>query len=124
MTTELAFRIMISTPGVYKKLGVAKGTVAAWRYNIKTGARKISLDRKVELLNKAGFCLLQEMRWTLVRDDDAVCLPAREIDYLHDFPGLTLIGKRAGMADETIRRANKAIVEDPARFRKIYKQMA
>lgn len=122
MTTELAFRIMISSRGIYKKLAVTKGTVARWRHNIKTGSGSISLDRKVDLLKKAGFILKQEMRWTLIAEDAQPL--KKEIDYLNDFPGLTLIGKRAGMHDETIRRANKAIVEDPSKFRKIYKQMA
>lgn len=123
MTTDLAFRIMISTRGIYKTLGLAKGTVAKWRHDIKTGNNKISLDKKVELLLKAGFKIRQEMRWTIINiadDSNAV----KDIDYLTDFPGLTLVGRRAGMKDETIRRANKMIIEDPSKFRKIYKLMA
>jgi len=123
MTTDLAFRIMISTRGIYKTLCVAPGTVAKWRHDIKNGTYKISLDKKVQLLLKAGFKMRQEMRWTIVNvgDNDS---EIKDVDYLTDFPGLTLVGRRAGMKDETIRRANKMIVEDPAKFRKIYKLMA
>ncbi len=122
MTTELAFQIMISTRGIYKKLGVTRGTVGRLRYNLKHN-KSISLNYKIQLLQKAGFVIIQELRWTLANTHPAPN-EKKEIDYLYDFPGLTFIGRRAGMHDETIRRANKSIVEDPKRFAKIYRQLA
>ena len=121
MTTELAFEIMIAKRGIYKQLGIAKGTVGKIRYDLKHG-KTISINQKISLLQKAGFVIIQDLRWTLagslVKPKDK-----KEIDYLHDFPGLTFIGRSAGMHDETIRRANESIVRDPKRFAKIYRQL-
>jgi uncharacterized membrane protein (DUF2068 family) len=63
MTTDEAFEHMIPTRGIYHKLGLAKGTVGKMRNDLKTGNAKILIDRKIALLQKAGYKLKQEIVW-------------------------------------------------------------
>lgn len=63
MTTEEAFNKMIFTRGIYHKIGLAHGTVASMRNAIKTGKNNISLDKKIQLLERAGYEIKQPMLW-------------------------------------------------------------
>lgn len=46
----------------------------------------------------------------------------RETDYLIEYPYLTLLGRTAGLSDDTIRKINKKIVENPDDLLKIYSE--
>lgn len=63
MSTEEAFNQMIFTRGIYHKIGLAHGTVASMRHAIKKGKNNISLDKKIELLQRAGYKIAQPMLW-------------------------------------------------------------
>jgi hypothetical protein len=63
MTTDKAFEEMINTRGIHNDLGVSQKLVSAYRQHLKNG-RHITIDQKFELLNKAGFQLVQEPKWT------------------------------------------------------------
>lgn len=63
LTTDEAFKEMINTRGIYKRLGIHEGTVRRMRSDMRAGIKNITLDKKVELLTKAGFPMVQEMRW-------------------------------------------------------------
>jgi hypothetical protein len=63
MTTEEAFEEMMNTRGIYHKLGIAKGTAGKMRSDMRDGLNNISLDKKIELLKKAGYEIKQEMIW-------------------------------------------------------------
>jgi hypothetical protein len=63
MTTDEAFIQMINIRGIFHKLDLAKGTVGKMRSDLITGNAKISLDKKIELLKKAGYKVKQEMEW-------------------------------------------------------------
>ncbi|HRH59047.1 MAG TPA: hypothetical protein PL045_00645 [Chitinophagaceae bacterium] len=63
MTTDQAFQEMIHTRGIYKILELHRGTVGKIKDDIKTGRQGISLDKKIEMLQKAGYKIAQEMIW-------------------------------------------------------------
>ena len=65
MNTNEAFNQMINTRGIYHKLALARGTVGKLRHDLKTGVHAISLDKKIELLLKAGYNVKREMKWKL-----------------------------------------------------------
>jgi len=119
MTTEVAFRIMINTRGIHKILHVRRGTVGKWRHDLKNEA-KISLDKKTELLERAGYVIHQDTRWLL----PGAVVPTKEIDYLNEFPSLTLVGRIAGMNDDQIRKINEAFIKNPQQLLRVYRQMA
>ena len=123
MTTEIAFRILLFQPGVFRTLNVRRGTVGKWRSNYKKDPESISLNKKIELLQRAGFKMYQETRWVKINGNSPAAAE-KEIDYLYDFPALTLLGKLAGMSDNVIRNANESIIRDPMKFSKIYKKLA
>jgi hypothetical protein len=63
MKTNQAFHEMLNTRGIYKTLGLAKGTVGKMRNDLKTGLHAITLDKKIELLLRAGYTVKQDMEW-------------------------------------------------------------
>lgn len=64
--TKEAFLKMISERGVYKKLGVDRCTVAAWKRSIDgRDARGLSLDKMEEMLIKGGWKVFQEKIWDI-----------------------------------------------------------
>lgn len=63
MTTREAFEKLLSERGVYHKLGIDSGTVRFYRNQIKEHGKFPSIDKMMELLEKGGFSLVQEMKW-------------------------------------------------------------
>lgn len=61
MTTREAFEQLTKQRGWYKELGIPEGTASALKNHYKTG--KISLDKMEEILEKAGFKVVQEKLW-------------------------------------------------------------
>lgn len=62
MTTNDAFTLVINKRGVYKKLGITSDAVRNLRRRNAAG-EFISTDKKIEVLIKAGFKIIQDMRW-------------------------------------------------------------
>lgn len=62
MTTDNAFSEMIHLRGIHNDLGVSQKLVSVYRQHLKNG-RHITLDQKIELLEKAGYNLVQEPKW-------------------------------------------------------------
>lgn len=65
MTTEEAFAKMIATKGMARKLGLSDSTFGSIKYAYKTGTKTVSLDKKIELLQKAGYSIEQDIVWNL-----------------------------------------------------------
>ncbi|NNV57376.1 hypothetical protein [Limnovirga soli] len=63
MTTNEAFEQMINTRGIFRILGLTKGTVGKMRSDMRAGLNNISLDKKIAHLQKAGYIIKQEMKW-------------------------------------------------------------
>lgn len=63
MTTDEAFDKMINTRGIFHVLELPKGTVGSLRNDIKTARAGVSLEKKIALLKKAGYQVVQEMEW-------------------------------------------------------------
>ena len=63
MTTDEAFEKLLNTRGIYKVLELHRGTIGKMKDNLRTGTAHISLDKKIELLKKAGYQVVQEMQW-------------------------------------------------------------
>ena len=63
MTTDEAFEKLLNTRGIYKTLGVHRGTVGSMKALLKNDEVKISLDKKIELLKKAGYIMKQDIVW-------------------------------------------------------------
>lgn len=63
MTTDEAFEQLLSTRGIYKTLVLHRGTIGKMKSDLQTGHAKITLDKKIELLQKAGYKIVQEMKW-------------------------------------------------------------
>ena len=61
-TTNEAFTLVINKRGVYKKLGITSDAVRNLRRRNASG-EFISTDKKIEVLIKAGFKIIQDMRW-------------------------------------------------------------
>lgn len=62
MTTNEAFTHVINTNGIYKKLNMNRSTVKSLRKRNADG-EFISTDKKMEILIKAGYRIVQEMKW-------------------------------------------------------------
>lgn len=120
MTTDTAFRIMIFSRGIHNVLNVRRGTVGKWRFDLRKDETKISLDTKIKLLQRAGYTMRQDIRWLLPGQKQQ---PVEKIDWLTEFPSLTLIGRLAGMNDEQIKKVNKALLNDHEKLVRVYKQM-
>lgn len=65
MTTDEAFAKMIATKGMAKKLGLSDSTFGSIKYAFRTGKKTVSLDKKIELLQKAGYAIQQDIIWQL-----------------------------------------------------------
>lgn len=63
MTTDEAFRLLINMHAIHKVLDCSSQQVRNYRSRDKQG--KVSLKMKLELLNKAGFKMVQEPRWAV-----------------------------------------------------------
>ena len=60
MTTDQAFTKVINTTGIYKKLKMNESTVKSLKKRNADGVF-ISIDKKIEILQKAGYQIIQEM---------------------------------------------------------------
>jgi uncharacterized membrane protein (DUF2068 family) len=63
MTTTEAFTQLINTRGMSTQLGVKRTTWGRMKTDFLKGTAKVSLDKQIELLQKAGFEVVQEMKW-------------------------------------------------------------
>lgn len=63
MTTEEAFKELLNTRGMSTKLGVKRTTWGRMKSDFLKGTAKVSLDKQIELLQKAGYEVVQEMKW-------------------------------------------------------------
>ncbi len=63
MTTDKAFEEMINKRGIYNKLGLTKGGVGRMRYDLRNNINNITLDLKINLLQKAGYKIVQDIVW-------------------------------------------------------------
>lgn len=63
MTTDEAFDQLLNTRGIYKILELHRGTVGKMKSDLQTGHAKITLDKKIELLEKAGYIKKQDIVW-------------------------------------------------------------
>lgn len=63
MTTNEAFTIMIATKGMARKLGISDSTFGSIKNAFKTGKKTVSLDKKIELLQRAGYSIQQDIIW-------------------------------------------------------------
>ncbi len=63
MTTDQAFEKMITTRSIYQTLGLTKGGVGKIRFDLKNNIKSITLDRKISLLQKAGYKITQNIVW-------------------------------------------------------------
>lgn len=63
MTTDEAFEQLLNTRGIYKTLVLHRGTVGSMKALLKTDPSKITLDKKIELLKKAGYKMKQDIVW-------------------------------------------------------------
>ena len=64
MTTDEALTRLFAIKGIYKKVGMSMSSYSALKNNFKTGRYNISLDKKIELLTKAGFVKEQDIIWS------------------------------------------------------------
>lgn len=62
--TREAFAAMLQERGVYKKLGVTKGTAHNYKRYLKEG-KSISLDKMEQMLLKYGASVVQEKVWSV-----------------------------------------------------------
>ena len=62
MTTRKAFEKMINVRGIHEKLGISSDKVRNYRARLKSD-QVISLDLMEELLQKAGWVVVQEKQW-------------------------------------------------------------
>ncbi len=62
MTTEQSFAEMIHIRGIHKDLGISSDLVRNYRAHLKKG-RNIKLETKTDLLEKAGYDLVQKPKW-------------------------------------------------------------
>ena len=64
MTTDEALTKLFSIRGIYKKMDMSINAFHAMKNSFKTGRYNISLDKKIELLTKAGFVKEQDIEWS------------------------------------------------------------
>ena len=65
MTRDEAFEKVIFTRGISKELGVPDYVVRSLRQEFKKPDGKISIDKKIEILLKAGYRMIQQEAWDL-----------------------------------------------------------
>lgn len=63
MTTDEAFQTLIRIHAIHKVLGCSSQQVRNYRSRDKKG--QVSLKMKIELLQRAGFGMVQEPRWAV-----------------------------------------------------------
>ena len=63
MTTDEAFAKLLNTQFIARELGIKHGTFGSLKNSFFTGRKTVSLDKKVELLKKAGYTIEQEIVW-------------------------------------------------------------
>ncbi|OIN59810.1 hypothetical protein [Arsenicibacter rosenii] len=63
LTTNLAFARLIESPYYWSLTGLDKGLRRYYRCQLRSGKKKISIEKKEELLEKAGFSVRQEKTW-------------------------------------------------------------
>ena len=64
MTTDEALTKLFSIKGIHNKMDINISTFSALKNSFNTGRYKITLDKKIELLTKAGFMKEQEISWS------------------------------------------------------------
>ena len=63
MTTKEAFDKLISERAIHNKLGIDSMNIRTYRNLIKSQGKYPSLELMIELLEKGGFKVVQEMVW-------------------------------------------------------------
>ena len=63
MTTDEAFKKMINTPKIFKVLEMKADSLYSIRHHFNNGSQFISLDKKISLLQKAGYKMMQDIVW-------------------------------------------------------------
>ena len=61
MTIDEAFEELLNTRGMAKLLGISRQTFSSYKYDMASGRRGVSLDKKKELLEKAGWVVKIEV---------------------------------------------------------------
>lgn len=61
-STEDLFSEVINTRGIYQDLGIGEYAVKNLRRNHKEG--KVTIDKMHEILEKAGYHIVQETKWS------------------------------------------------------------
>jgi len=64
MTTDEALTKLFAIRGIYKKMDISINAFHALKNSFKTGRYNITLDKKIELLTKAGFVKEQDIEWS------------------------------------------------------------
>lgn len=65
MTTKVAFLKLISERGIYKRLELHRGRIGNMKNLIKSNDEYPSEDKMQELLEKAGYKIIQERKWEI-----------------------------------------------------------
>ena len=63
LTTDEAIEMLFSIRGMAKKLGMNVSAFGNLKHNYKTGKANVTLDKKIELLTKAGFIKEKDIDW-------------------------------------------------------------
>ena len=64
MTTDEALTKLFAIKGIHNQIGMSISTFSALKNSFNTGRYNITLDKKIELLTKAGFVKEQEISWS------------------------------------------------------------
>lgn len=65
MTTREAFRKLLAERGSFNRVGKSKGEFGAYRDRIKNEGKYPSEALMRQLLEKAGFRIIQERKWEI-----------------------------------------------------------
>jgi hypothetical protein len=65
---EKAFKLMLSERGIYKKIGIPQSTLGWYRNHFKNGGN-VSEAKMRDMLEKAGWGMVQEEKWKIVKAD-------------------------------------------------------
>ncbi len=61
MNLDDAFMEMLTTKGMAKQLDIKRGTFSTMQYDVKTKRKEISMERKISLLQQAGYTVTIEV---------------------------------------------------------------
>lgn len=65
LTTQEAFRELLSTPGISDTLSMAESSIRNWKRRLNGNGYKIKIETMEAALLKAGWKVVAEKKWRL-----------------------------------------------------------